>query len=75
MNKVLSVPQVAQHLNLSLWTVYRWARSGWLPSFRLGKRRMFIEKDLQKFLREERIRVTKTNRFCPPFRKRKLRKT
>lgn len=51
MDHLLSAPQVAQHLNLSLWTVYRWARLGKIPSLHLGTRRLFLVKDLQIFIR------------------------
>ena len=34
----LTVQELAERLNLSIWTVYRWAASGRLPCIRLSKR-------------------------------------
>lgn len=57
MNNLLSVPEVAERLGLSLWTVYRMARSGRLASIRLGRRRLFAEADLEQLIRETRTRT------------------
>ena len=54
MENLLSVEQVAQRLGVSFWTVYRLARSGRLSSVRLGRRRLFTERDLEQLIREGR---------------------
>ena len=62
MDNLLSVEQVAQRLGVSFWTVYRLARSGRLPSIRLGRRRLFAEADLDELIRETRERTACTDR-------------
>ena len=47
MEKLLSVKEASGRLGLSLWTVYRWARSGRVASIQLGRRRLFSEEDLR----------------------------
>lgn len=54
MDNLLSVEQAAQRLGVSFWTVYRLARSGRLASIRLGRRRLFTERDLEELIRETR---------------------
>ncbi len=59
MENLLSVQQAAERLGVSFWTVYRMARSGRLASIRLGRRRLFSERDL-----EELIRATRDGRIA-----------
>jgi excisionase family DNA binding protein len=54
METLLSVHQAAERLGVSFWTVYRMARSGQLPSIHLGRRRLFVEEDLEKLIRSRR---------------------
>ena len=54
MANLLSVQEAAGRLGVSLWTVYRLARSGRLPSIQLGRRRLFAEEDLQELVRSTR---------------------
>lgn len=54
MDTLLTVEQAAQRLGVSYWTVYRLARSGQLASIRLGRRRLFAERDLEELV--QRIR-------------------
>ena len=46
--------EVADYLGVSFWTVYRMARSGRLPSIRIGRRRLFAEQDLEQLVEETR---------------------
>jgi excisionase family DNA binding protein len=54
MGTLLTVEQAAQRLGVSFWTVYRLARSGRLASIRLGRRRLFDERDLESLIRRTR---------------------
>jgi excisionase family DNA binding protein len=54
MSRLLSVQQAAEQLGVSLWTVYRLARRGQLPSIRLGRRCLFAEEDLERLVRSRR---------------------
>jgi excisionase family DNA binding protein len=54
MPNLISVPEVAHRLGVSLWTIYRWAQEGRLPSLLLGRRRLFLESDLQTFISQAR---------------------
>ncbi len=51
MPQLVSVQSAAAQLGLSIWTIYRWASTGYLKSIRLGRRRLFDEADLQEFVR------------------------
>lgn len=54
MTNLLSVHEAANRLGVSLWTIYRWAQEGRLPSVLLGRRRLFTEADLQTFVNKSR---------------------
>lgn len=54
MESLLSVEQAAERLGISLWTVYRLAREGRLPSLCVGRRRLFDPGDLQRFVEQAR---------------------
>lgn len=62
MDKILTVPEIAQYLKVSRTTVWRWCNEGKLPAFKVGRgwriHRSEVEKivgrDL-KDLREDRI--------------------
>jgi excisionase family DNA binding protein len=53
--RLVGVRQAAGRLGLSVWTLYAWARTGRLPSVRLGKRRLFVPQDLEKVIADGRV--------------------
>jgi excisionase family DNA binding protein len=57
--------EAARRLGLSHWTIYHWARSGQLPSIKLGRRRLFRPLDLESFIEMRRIPDLQT-RGSPP---------
>jgi len=61
MERLLSATQAAEKLGVSFWTVYEMARTGKLPSVRIGRRRLFEEQAL-----EELIRGTRSRQLVPP---------
>ncbi len=55
MDTLYTVEQAAHRLGVSVWTVYRLARTGQLASIRLGRRRLFAERDLEELVNRTRI--------------------
>ena len=49
----LSVQQVAEHLQVSRVTVWRWIRAGRLSGIRVGRVRRIALSSLQQFIRQE----------------------
>ncbi len=52
--RLIDAREVAERLGLSIWTVYAWARTGRIPSVRLGTRRLFALQDLDRLIAEGR---------------------
>jgi excisionase family DNA binding protein len=48
--KFLTVPEVAEALQVSQRTVFRWMSEGWLPAIRVGKVTRIRQSDLEAFL-------------------------
>jgi len=46
----LSINETADRLNIARITAYRWAETGYLPSIKLGSRRMVSIAALEAFL-------------------------
>lgn len=51
--KLLTVKQVAEHLQVTVMTVYRWIWAGTLPSVRVGRLQRIREQDLPNHKRSE----------------------
>jgi excisionase family DNA binding protein len=52
LDKLLTADQVAALLNgVPVSTVHAWARSGYLPSIKIGRHRRFVRDDVLAFLR------------------------
>ena len=51
---LLTVAELAQHLGISKWTVYRLVRSQELPAVRVGERIRFRPTDVDAYLVERR---------------------
>jgi len=55
--KLLTVPEVAERLRLSVWTIYRKVESGEIPAIRLGETKRspirVDERELGEWLRSE----------------------
>ncbi len=52
-HRLLTVEQVAEILNVKRNTVYRWIRSGILPSIKIGALRRIKEDALEEFITSE----------------------
>ncbi len=51
-DKLLTPPQVAQHLQVNERTVTQWLRRGHLRGFKIGKEWRISERDLKNFLEQ-----------------------
>ena len=51
-DKLLTPPQVAQHLQVNERTVTQWLRRGHLRGFKIGKEWRVSERDLENFLEQ-----------------------
>ncbi len=51
-DKLLTPPQVAQHLQVNERTVTQWLRRGHLRGFKIGKEWRVSERDLDNFLEQ-----------------------
>lgn len=58
MKTILTVPELAKKLQISVSTVYKYAESGKLPSFKLGSSLRFLENEVddhrKKMINEQR---------------------
>ncbi len=52
--RMLTAEEVAQHLRVSVKTVYRWAKSGELPCTKWGRTVRFLERDVEAHILKQR---------------------
>jgi len=52
MKTILTVPELAKKLQISTSTVYKYAESGKLPSFKLGSSLRFLENEIDDYLKK-----------------------
>jgi PTS system nitrogen regulatory IIA component len=50
MEKTLTIADVAERLQLSTSTIYKYAEQGRIPSMKIGTRRRFLEGELNEYL-------------------------
>jgi excisionase family DNA binding protein len=55
--KILTIQEVAERLGMHPVTVYRLAKEGRLPVFRIGRMLRFDADELEKWIREGRVPV------------------
>jgi len=64
-SKILSISEVANILQLSISTCYKYSTSGKLPSFHLGQRLRFLESEINDYIEktifEQRNKSTNEN--------------
>jgi excisionase family DNA binding protein len=53
MEKLYSVPEAADVLRISRWTIWAWLRSGRLRGAKVGDRRVIRESELHRLLRDD----------------------
>ena len=54
MDRILTIPEVAAHLQMSKSKVYDLVKRQLIPSIRIGRNVRIAEKDLEKWLEEQR---------------------
>ncbi|HCV00018.1 MAG TPA: hypothetical protein DGL25_02355 [Dehalococcoidia bacterium] len=62
MNRMVSVPDVAELLGLAPSTVYRFVRQQRLPFIKIGSRVLFDLDDLSEWVREHKIPARRNSR-------------
>lgn len=53
---MLSVKQVAELLNISIFTIYRLARKGEIPSYGIGRCIRFAEDEILRYIRKGEVK-------------------
>lgn len=53
--KLLSIPEAAEILGVSKWTLYSWCETGKVPSVKLGRLRKIRVEDLRAFIESNRM--------------------
>jgi excisionase family DNA binding protein len=59
MEKFYTVPEAAEALRLSPWTVWQWLKTGRLRGTKVGDRRLIRESELQRLLVDDPHPATK----------------
>ena len=59
MDKILTVPEIAQYLKVSRTTVWRWCNEGKLPAFKVGRGWRIHRSEIEKI--HPSSTMTKTN--------------
>ena len=57
--RFLTVDQVAERLQLSKMTIYRYLKAGKIAAYDLGKEYRIKQSDLEEFLEKKRLKVKK----------------
>jgi len=52
MKTILTVPELANKLQISSSTVYKYAESGKIPSFKIGSSLRFLENEIEDYLKK-----------------------
>lgn len=56
-NDILTVDEIAKYLRVSRATVCRWCGTGRLPAFKIGKGWRVQQRDLEDYIRQQRLVV------------------
>jgi len=52
MNKILTIDELSEKLKIPKKTLYKWRREKRIPCVKLGKHLIFIESDIDQWLKE-----------------------
>ncbi len=55
LTKLLTVQEVAKLFRMNALTIYEYVRIGKLPAVKIGRSYRFMEADLQKYLKEQKV--------------------
>ena len=64
--RLMTAKEAATFLGLSARTVWNWALSGKLPTTRLGRKVMFDRRQLEEFIQEKSIPVSRDKKPINP---------
>ena len=64
MPEVMTVPELAERLNVSTITIYRLLKAGQLPAFRVGSDWRFSADAIARWIEEGERRIRPTKRQC-----------
>lgn len=53
-DKLMTVEQMAEYLQVDEYTIYAWARKGKMPAFKVGRFWRFRKEDIDKWLEEKK---------------------
>lgn len=53
-DKLMTVAQMAEYLQVDEYTIYAWARKGKMPAFKVGRFWRFRKEEIDKWLEEGR---------------------
>ena len=54
-DKLMTVEQMAEYLQVDEYTIYAWARKGKMPAFKVGRFWRFRKEDIDKWLEENKV--------------------
>lgn len=61
-NEVLTVKQVAEFLQMDERTIYKLAKQGDIPSFKVSNQWRFLKKDIENWVEQKKSEVKEKNR-------------
>ena len=53
-SKLMTLPEVAEHLRIGQRTAYAWAKDGTLPAFKVGGTWRFERKDIDRWVQVQK---------------------
>ncbi len=54
--RLLSVPEAASYLGVSVWTIRGLGWNGEIPEVKIGRRKLFDREDLDRFIERSKVR-------------------
>ena len=55
MQKLMTLKEVAELLNIAEVTIYRWANAGKIPAHKLGRQWRFVRSEIEEWLERQKI--------------------
>lgn len=61
-DKLMTVEQMAEYLQVDEYTIYAWARKGKMPAFKVGRFWRFRKEEIDKWLESQKNKNVNTGR-------------
>ena len=58
--RLMTLPQVAEYLQMKERTIYQWAKSGKIPSFKLGNVWRFRREEIDIWIEEQKLNTPRS---------------